>query len=575
MFLLVSNTEGMNTKIESCQSLTTFHVDDLPLLIGIIRSMNLDCILDDIVPTHGNTLRQNELTNGEALCVWLVYLMCESSHRKWKVADWVACHTALLTRLWGAPVLASDFSDDRLSTLWAYLARAPLQDAIDQRLCASTISLYHLQQTHVRLDATVLTGYQHVTENGVMQAGFVKGAGPLGDSQCKLMAAATSTGQYLTGHCHPGDRADDPLYVPLLSRLFRWDLPPGMLFVGDSKMGALATRRHIVAHQHHYYMPLSDSLTPPAEYQALLTEALAGSLDRFTAFAPIFRDEELLGYGYAFTRSQDVATVRWTEQVHVIRSLAMVTSERKTLDRHVEKARHAFHLLQAAPKKGVKVYPDEASLQAAILAIGHHGAVAELFHVTTAWNATYQTAKYQGRMEVTAVQFDEAAYQRRVHRCGWRLYVTSAPAERVGMETGFLLYRQGAGQGIERMNHLVKDQDTLGLNRLYVSNTQQIRGLCYFVTLAQRMSLYMESTIRASLAETGEELPDYAPGQKGSTRPTTKTMLERLGLRGVTLTDIVLRSGQQIRHLSDLPRILKHMLRHLHLSEDIYQQLLE
>ena len=573
---MLSNIEGMNTNIEICQSVTSFHVDDLPLLTGIIRTMNLDVILDDIVPTHGNTMRHNELTNGEALCIWLVYLLCEGSHRKWKVEDWVAEHSALLARLWGAPVPASDFSDDRLSTLWAYLARATLQDQIDQRLCASTISIYHLQQTHVRLDATVLHGYQHVSADGVMQAGFVQGGGAPGGSQCKLMAAATPTGQYLTGQCHRGDRADDPLYAPLLSRLFRWPWPPGMLFVGDSKMGCVATRRHIIAHQHHYYMPLSDALTPLAEYQALLTEAVDGRLERFTTFAPIFRDEVLLGYGYEFTRQQDVDHVSWTERVQVVRSLAMVTSERKTLDRHVEKARRAFHALLATPKRGVKVYPDAASLQAAILAIEQqHADVAQLFQLTTVWDGTYQTAKYTGRMMVTEVRFDAEAYRRRVHQCGWRLYVTSAPPEQLGIATGFLMYRQGAGQGIERMNHLLKDHDTLGLNRLYVSNTLQIKGLSYFVTLAQRISMYIESTIRESLVQTGEALPDYAPGQKGSTRPTTKTMLERLGVRGVTLTDIVLRDGQHLRHLSALPLILQHMLKHLKLPEDLYQRLLE
>lgn len=564
----------MHTTMEICEKLTTFHVDDLPLVIGVIRAMHLDDILDEIVPTHGNTMRHNELTNGEALCLWLVYLLCEASHRKWKVEEWVARHTDVLTRLWGAPVPASDFTDDRLTTLWRYLARATLQDQIDQRLCASTLSLYQLLETHLRLDATLFTGYHQGEDDGVMQAGFVKGGLPRG-RQCKLMAAATPTGQYVTGQCHPGNRADDPLYVPLLSRLFRWDLPPGLLFVGDSKMGALATRRHIIAHQHQYYMPLSDSLTPPAELSALITDAVAGRLDRLTPCAPIFRDDDLLGYGYECTRVQDVQSVTWTERVQVIRSMGMVTSERKTLDRHIEKAWTALQALQAAPKQGVTVYRDAASLAAAVTAILHRYAVAGLFHVTTTWDATYQTAKATGRQRVTAVHFDDAAYQERLHRCGWRVYVTSAPVARLGLAAGFLMYRQGAGQGIERMNRLFKDHDTLGLHRLYVSNSQQIIGLSYFVALAQRISMYIETTIRESLAATGEELPDYAPGQQGSTRPTTKTMLERLGLRGVTLTHIVLRNGQQIRHLSELPRILTHMLRHLHLSEDLYERLLE
>jgi len=568
----------MSTLPHAELTLTTFRVDDLPLLVSVIRAMQLDVILDDIVPTHGNTLRHNQLTNGEALCLWIVYLLCEGTHRKWKVEDWVAFHTVLLTRLWKAPVPASDFTDDRLTTLLAYLSRAPVQEAIDRLLCQLTVYLYEFQATHIRLDATVLTGYHQVTADGIMQYGHAKG-GPEGCTQCKLMAAATPTGQYLTGQYHPGQRADDPLYAPLLTRLFRWELPDGWLFVGDSKMGALATRRHIIANRHHYYMPLSDALLTHEEKAGWIAEAANGSLEHFTAFMPIFRDEELLGYGWEFTRTYPVVEGEeavWTERVQVIRSLNLAKAEQRTLDRQVEKARKALFALTPAPKQRVKQYTDEASLREAIAAILCRQQVQDVLSVSFQWDRSYQTPKApEGRLVITAVILDPDQYQTRCHQCGWRIYVTSAPRERLGLDAGQLLYRQGAGQGIERMNRMLKDHDILGLDRLYVVKPQQIVGISYFVTLAQRVMMYIETTIRQGLAEAGEALPGYYPGQKSSAKPTTKTMLEQIAAQGVTLTEIHLADGRRLKHLSALPVILVAMLKFLKLPADLYERLLE
>lgn len=568
----------MSTFPTSRFTLTTCRVDDIPLLVAIIRAMKLDVILDDVVPTHGNTLRHNELTNGETLCLWIVYLLCEGTHRKWKVEDWVALHTALLTRLWGAPVPASDFTDDRLSTLLGYLARAPVQEAIDRLLSLATISIYELQATHIRLDATVFTGYHQVQEHGVMQYGHTKG-GPDGLTQCKLMAASTATGQYLSGQYHPGNRADDPLYVPLLTRLFRWPLPAGMLLVGDSKMGALATRRHIIAHQHQYYMPLSEALLTDEERTRWIAEAARGEMTRFTAFTPIFRDEELLGDGFEFTRDFPVVEGKpevWTERVQVIRSLNLAAAGKKALDRQLAKARTALFALTPAPKQRIKQYTDEASLCAAITAILCRYHVQDVLSVSWQWDRSYLTSKAsEGRLVVTEVLRDADQYQIRCHQCGWRIYVTSAPRERFGLDEGQLLYRQGAGQGVERMNRLLKDHDTLGLDRLYVVHPKQIVGISYFVTLAQRVTMYIETTIRHGLAEAVEELPAYYPGQKSSAKPTTKTMLEQVTAQGVTLTEIHLEDGQVLKHLSELPVILVAMLKHLKLPANLYQCLLE
>jgi transposase len=561
--------------MDTLYSFLTHPVDDLPLLVGVLRAMQLERICDAILPTHGNTRRQNTLTNGQALCIWLLYLLSQGDHRKWHVEEWVAANTAVLSRLWGCPVAASDFTDDRLTTLLTYLAQTEYHAAVDRELFRQTVSVYELTTTHLRLDATLLTGYHHARPQGLMQYGHARGTDD-GTTQGKLMAAATATGHYLTGQYHPGSCADDPLYAPLLARLYTWDLPAGLLVVGDCKMGALATRHNIASHQHYYYLPLADSMIPAADWTTWVDQAVAGRLEVFAEFAPLWRDEELLGYGYAFPRVLTVEGCQWTERVQVIRSLGLVDAERKDLDRRMAKARAALDKLTPPPRQRVKSYPDEGVLRHAITTLLHNDQVDGLFVVQTARDPACPTkAAPAGCYRISTVAVDEEAYREHVRRCGWRVYVTNAPQERLSLAAGVLMYRQGAGQGIERMNKLLKDHETLGLDRLYVHTASQIIGLAYFISLALRILTYLETTVRKSLAAEQATLPDYAPDGQASAIPTAKTMLARIGFRRVTLIEWCGPGGHTIWELSELPEILLQILHHMHLSPQLYYQLLE
>ena len=54
-----------------------------------------------------------------------------------------------------------------------------------------------------------------------------------------------------------GNRADDPLYVPVYQRIKETVPEQGLLVVGDSKMSALGTRAVIVVCGDHYLTPLA------------------------------------------------------------------------------------------------------------------------------------------------------------------------------------------------------------------------------------------------------------------------------------------------------------------------------
>jgi transposase len=100
-----------------------------------------------------------------------------------------------------------------------------------------------------------------------------------------------------------GERADDGLYIPLIERITAGLNTPGLLFVGDCKMSALATRAHVAGRQHFYLSPLPLTGATAEAMEAWVTEG--GSRDRDGELDQIFRtnhrgDKVLAAAGYEF-----------------------------------------------------------------------------------------------------------------------------------------------------------------------------------------------------------------------------------------------------------------------------------
>ena len=74
----------------------------------------------------------------------------------------------------------------------------------------------------------------------------------------------------------PGQRADDPLYVPAIVRVRESLGRRGALYVGDCKMGAIETRAFIQAGDDAYRCPLSAIQLPPNVWEGYLMPIWTG-----------------------------------------------------------------------------------------------------------------------------------------------------------------------------------------------------------------------------------------------------------------------------------------------------------
>src|SRR3954468_5570947 len=300
--------------VDATLELTHERVDDVPLLVGFLIKLKLPEILDRHYPAH--SLHQG-LSNGWLITVWIAYILSRADHRKSPVQAWAQELHHTLKATIGQTIRPVEFSDDRLSLVLKRLDLDPAWESLEGDLWHTHCDIYALPVERVRLDATTSCGYHAATEDGLMQLGHSKDHRP-DLAQFKLMAAvAEPTGLYLAGDVHPGNAADDPLYLPLYRRVRALLGQTGLLYAGDCKMAALETRAEIAAKGDFYLARLPLTGAVAAQFSGWVEAALVG--DQAATLITIRRGEELIGHGYEFERDPSAVVDGdehiWTERV--------------------------------------------------------------------------------------------------------------------------------------------------------------------------------------------------------------------------------------------------------------------
>lgn len=558
-------------------------IDDIPLLLGLMARMQLDVILDKHLGNHGN---QEGVSTGWVACIWIAYVLSEGRHTKMHVQEWVEKRLRLLRKITKQEIRVLDFSDDRLGIVLKRLSDSESWHGVETELWQWSLVVHQIALTGVRLDSTSSYGYHEVTDDGVMQRGYSKDHRP-DLPQLKLMAAvAEPSGQMIACDVYPGQRADDPLYVPLIERVRRIISQPELLYTGDSKMAALETRAAIVAHRDYYLTVLPSTGETAQQWEGWLDPIVDGE----QVASLIWRDNELIGAGYEFVRTVSTSvqdeTVQWQERVQIVRSRALAAAQLQGLQKRLAKASKVLHRLTPDPGKGKRQYRDEAALKTAIDQVLSRYQVEGLIQVI--WQREeIQSLRYVGpgrggpnrptridtqvRYNITDVVVDEQALVRRSYRLGWRAYVTNLPQASWSLTSTVIHYR--AGYCVERDFHLIKDQP-LGLSPLFVRRPDQIVGLSRLLTIALRIMTLIEVKVRDTLAAQEMTLTGLYESQPG--RATNKPSGGRLlrAFARAELTRIGIKADGTWRwRVSPLSPLLIQILTLLGLSETIYLQL--
>ena len=382
-----------------------------------------------------------------------------------------------------------------------------------------------------------------------------------------------------------GQRADDPLYPPAITRVRRALRRQGLLFIGDSKMGAVGTRSFVAAGNDCYLCPLGEGQLPREWQSVYLAGVCAGTQPLRTITRQ--RIDGVVGdiaVGYECTvelqTKLDGQPIGWTERRLVVQSLTGAKAAERKLRERLAAAEQALGAL-GEHRRGKDGIPDRAALDAAVAAVLTRYQVADLLVVTVTEQWHERAVRgYKGRparVERTwefglTTTRDEQAVATRSAGLGWRVYATNAPAtagERDTFASLVLAYRDE--YLIEHSFGRLKGAP-LSLSPCYLQREDHVQGLGRLLALGLRVLSLVEFVVRRQLTAEGSALAGLYKGQPqaATPRPTAERVLEQFA--GITLT-LIEQAGQRLYHVTPLSELQRRILALLDFPPTIYTTL--
>jgi transposase len=555
-------------------------VGDLPVLWACLQRLRLVTLLDQHFPTPPRW--SGDLSCGEVFAVWLLFLTSQGDHCLNHLQPWVERHHGTLQALLGKPFRPLDCHDDRLADLLDRLAAGDTWQAFETDLNRHTLRVYDLPRDFIRIDTTTANSYAQVqSEQGLLQFGHSKDNADL--PQVKIAAAVLDPlGLPLTTAVVPGNTADDPLYVPEIRKVQQAVGQGGRTYVGDCKMAALATRAYLAATADFYLCPLSETQLSAEQRQHLLAAVWRGEqpLQQVRRPGPqATAAEELVAEGFVvatvLTDVVDGRSVTWTERRHVVRSLALATSQQQHLEQRLHKAEAQLAELTVRKQGKKRLY--HAQLQGAAQDIVRRQRVTGLLTVAVRTLATKRPKRAYGdrraevildvHFEVQAQRQEEAIAQAK-REMGWQVYGTNQSD--LGLAAVVWGYR---GQyRIEDDWSRLKGR-SLGLTPLYLQAEGRIAGLVLLLSVALRVLTLLEWVVRERLRRDGSKLQEVYAGQAGrkTARPSAELLLAALRTISISVVEV---AGQVCVLLSPLSEVQQRLLDLWDLPPHLYEDVI-
>ena len=557
-------------------TIITERVDDIPLLLEQMQRMELPTLMDTHFPAHGNWYGRSL---GWGSTIWLSSILSRGDHRLVHVEPWVAKRLFTLQTVTGQDVEHLDFTDDRLEIVLRRLSDDARWVQFENSLNQHTVRVYDLNTERVHVDSTTASSYASVSPEGLFQFGHSKDYRP-DLPQVKVMQAVLDPlGMPLATDVVSGERADDPLYVPCIERVQHSLGRCGLLFVGDCKMAAHATRAFIALAGDYYLCPLPQVQLAEGELDEALDRVWSGE----QALTSVFREQaqgkpQLIAQGYEYEVPMSVEVEgkarERTERRLVVRSVRHAEAAEAALRARVATATAQVEALNLRGR-GRKRFEDVETLRQAANEMVQHHRVEEFVwlrydhHTTTHPVRAYKDRPayvQQAHQATVEVRVDEEALESAVRRLGWRMYRTNQPKEQLSLEQAVLAYR--SEYLVERSLGRLKGRP-LSWRPLYVQRDDHATGLIRLLSIALRVLTLVECVVRRQLAAAEATLAGlYAGNAKRETaRPTAERLLE--AFHEVTLTVVEGVHGVY-RDVTALSPIQERILELLGFSSRVY-----
>lgn len=550
--------------------ITSEQINDVPLLLGIMSDMGLQELIDAQIKPHG---AWQGVSVGTLVVIWLSYMLTEQDHRMVMVRDWVAARQAMVNKLLGIELRATDCTDDRLAQVLSMLGDEQTQRQLEEAMTQKWLRVYALPTSTVRFDSTSVSVYHETDQaESLLQYGHSKEHRPDLLQFKAMLSALDPLGLPLTCQVVSGERADDGLYIPAYDAMIRTLARSDVLVVGDSKMGSLATRAHLVAGGSRYL-----SAYNPPRSQAQLEQWIDQALQAQANWHILQQSDENTGESHRLAviheweRRQSFTDAHgqvwtWRERVLVTRSTAMQAGLIRQRASALQRACERLTQFQQPPKQGRKAYRTRAQLQRQVDAILNTSTLRDLLQVDLEAETLPDGSQ---RWIVAGFSVHWQAWQHMVARLGWRVYLSNTTAQQYDAAALVAVYRHQVIP--ERTFSRLKTRH-LNIRPLYVRDEQRLVGLTWLLALALRILTLTEHRLRSALEYSHQELSGLNPASPTQTtrHPTTERVLQ--AFQNITFTRIN-HQGEIQHHVTPLNATQSHLLSLLHLPHDLYDRL--
>jgi transposase len=575
------------TKGQKELNVRTERVDDVPLLIKTMVKMGIQEAIDNHIRVQNH---QRELSWGWTAVIWLAYILSEGDHRKVSVEQYIGGMQDTLKALTGMVIEPADFADDRLTNLAKYLSQEELWHKIEEEISGQSIEAYELPEKTCRVDATTVSGYHEAHESGLFQFGHSKDDPDR--AQIKVMTGCLDPlGMPLATDVVSGERADDGLYAPIISRINGMLQKKDILYVGDCKLSSFDNRLHIKGKvKGHYLCPLPNTGKTSEEMEDWIAQGnLKDEKDELIKYVVKTDkgEQELKAKGYEKEREQsgqiEGQDIKWKERVMIVKSPAHEKQKQKGLERRLSNAEEKLNRLTPARGPGKRQITDEAKLIESAQAILKKHRVEDFLTYEYVKEVERET-KYVGRgrgsanrerkvtekirYQITKVERNEEKKAVQIKKYGWKAYVTDVSKERLGFIDVVQSYRKQ--YRVERIFNRLKSR--LNIAPLYVKKKHQIKGITHLLTVGVRVYTLIEFVVRRSLQRSNEKLVGLhlENPKKATDIPTCERVLKAFSK--ITLT-IIKVGDSDLQHLTPLSKLQTDILNHLGFDSSIYKNL--
>lgn len=150
------------------------------------------------------------------------------------------------------------------------------------------LRVYEVHPKRVHVDSPSASGYGTGTEDGLFQFGHSKDHRPDLPQVQGMQAVLDPLGMPLATAVVSGECADDPLYIPAMTRVQESLGRCGLLYVGDCQMAARETRACLQTRGDFSLCPLPAVHLAPDEVETALHPVWTGQ----QPLTPVYREQE-------------------------------------------------------------------------------------------------------------------------------------------------------------------------------------------------------------------------------------------------------------------------------------------